>query len=1053
MSEFLAEAQVLVTPNTAGFRASLEKQLAAATKGVTVPVSIIAAGGGLAGVTAATASLAAAQKLAATGTLDLISDQQILGSVYGKNAVILDALTGATVEQAGAQELLDRVNKKSAASLLGFGSASDKLSAGLLGLRTAIGSSAVIGLSALALGAIAAGKAVSASVQNFAEFQQELATFRVIAGATADEMRAVSEQAQALGADVRLPAVSAADAAVAMAELAKAGLTVQEAMAGAEGVLQLATAAQISNAEAAQITANALNSFGLAGDEAVRVADDLANAANAAQGSISDFGLALRQSAAVARQVGLSLEDTTAILSLFAKNGLSGSDAGTSLRVALIRLVAPTEKAAEVIKDLGLQIRDAQGNVRPDVFAQFGQATANLTPAARDAAAALLFGQDAIRAVSIGAREGATGLQLMQFEIDKTGTAADVAAARTEGLAGSFSALQSSLETLSVNFGGLISGPLGIFVDELNGVATVANRAAEQIRKLANAKIPPIKITFGITFPGGKVGDFLKTALGLGGVTEFKFLLRTAFPPGELEKRRKEILEELQGLQAARIPALEGGASPDKIQEITRRIKELKGELKALELQGQGLTPGLVAPLEKSIAVLEQLDQTPFIEKLIRNLRAEIPIAQEVSRENAAMARGMDGVSFSAQGAATSVDTMTQALKGLSQQASQAQAELLRLQTEGGTSAQQVGALQTDIQAQRDIIRILKENGNQPGDATAIEKARNQIKSDQSQIDSIQAGIVADQKAAAAEAKTKAKEAQEARDDQFEALADMFGARQENIENAIARAGINDNVSNQLKFNKALIASLKKEIEVLKERFKNIKVSAAVRKAIFDAIKKELAQARQDRLKFQQDLQDQLLERADLRIRIAQARDNVAAELKARKARLDIITAQLARLKNAGKKNTLAWLELKAQQAEEIAAIKELQGQTKEKNQAGKSFFFEFLQTQQGFAANLLGNLIPGFATKGLVGGSGDTGDAGEGLRQVAGGFEQPRGAASTSAALASSRDRGVRPVQVDTTNAILRKILASINNLEGRAQSPEARYQKNVSGGAMDTL
>ena len=40
MSEFIAEAQVLVRPNVAKFRAELVAELAAATKGVVVPISV-----------------------------------------------------------------------------------------------------------------------------------------------------------------------------------------------------------------------------------------------------------------------------------------------------------------------------------------------------------------------------------------------------------------------------------------------------------------------------------------------------------------------------------------------------------------------------------------------------------------------------------------------------------------------------------------------------------------------------------------------------------------------------------------------------------------------------------------------------------------------------------------------------------------------------------------------------------------------------------------------------------------------------------------------------
>ena len=132
-------------------------------------------------------------------------------------------------------------------------------------------------------------------------------------------------------------------------------------MTGARGALQLATAAEIDNAEAAQITASALNSFGLAGSEAVHVADLLTGAANASQASITDMGLALRQASAAAQAVGLGVEDTVALLSLLARNGIAASDAGTSLRTAIIRLVNPTEKARTEIEKLNLDLRDPAG--------------------------------------------------------------------------------------------------------------------------------------------------------------------------------------------------------------------------------------------------------------------------------------------------------------------------------------------------------------------------------------------------------------------------------------------------------------------------------------------------------------------------------------------------------------------------------------------------------------------------------------------------------------------------------------------------------------------
>ena len=298
------------------------------------------------------------------------------------------------------------------------------------------------------------------SVQSSAALQSELALFKVTAGATADEMQRVGETARQLGADVTLPAVGARDAAEAITELSKAGLSVQDSIDGARGVLQLATAAAIDNADAVQIAASALNAFGLAGDQAVRVADVLANSANLSQGSISDVGLALQQTAAVSRQVGLSFEDTVTFLTELQRAGIRGSDAGTSLKVSLLKLVAPTKQAAEVLKDLNVNVLDAQGKIRPDVFVQFAKAQDGLSQSTQNLNARIVFGTDGIRTYAVAAREGAAGAAQIRSELDKQGTAAQVAAARMTGLTGALENVKNQLANLGITLGQTVTPAL-----------------------------------------------------------------------------------------------------------------------------------------------------------------------------------------------------------------------------------------------------------------------------------------------------------------------------------------------------------------------------------------------------------------------------------------------------------------------------------------------------------------------------------------------------------------------------------------------------------------
>lgn len=433
---------------------------------------------------AARASLAA-NKEAALVVAAVTAAESKASEAQIKRALALEAESAALVIDTKEEIRNAEAKAKNAVSTKAAARGASATAASFLGLR-----GAVLSATGPFLAATIAVTAFAKIIGVGASLEQALNTFRAITHATAEEMDAVSAAAQRLGKDITLPGVSATDAAQAITELAKAGLSVQASIAGAKGVLQLATAASIDNASATLLVASALNAYTLAGNQAVHVADLFTNAANASQGSIEDIGLAFQQVAAVARQTGISLEDTTAILTLFARNGLRGSDAGTSLRTALIRLISPTKEAGNEIASLGLQIRDAQGNVRPDIFAQFGEATKNLSADVRDAFAADIFGQDAIRAAAIGAREGAAGLNEARAALAQEGAAADVAAAKTQGLSGQANALGSNIETAAGNISKVFIPALTELVRVTNIAVTGLNSFFEVTGKIAHLQFP-----------------------------------------------------------------------------------------------------------------------------------------------------------------------------------------------------------------------------------------------------------------------------------------------------------------------------------------------------------------------------------------------------------------------------------------------------------------------------------------------------------------------------------------------------------------------------------
>ncbi|HHX9867660.1 TPA: phage tail tape measure protein [Listeria monocytogenes] len=191
-----------------------------------------------------------------------------------------------------------------------------------------------------------------------ADFEQQMSnTLSVMSPSEVNEYKdALRELAIQQGADTKY---SALEAAQAQEELLKAGLSVKDVInGGLSGALSLATAGELDLASAAEIAATVLNAFK---DDNLSVADAaniLAGAANASATGVEEMKMSLQQVSAVASGVGLSFDDTSTMLAVFAQNGLKGSDAGTSLKTMLQRLHPTTKAAWQQFDALGLSIVD-----------------------------------------------------------------------------------------------------------------------------------------------------------------------------------------------------------------------------------------------------------------------------------------------------------------------------------------------------------------------------------------------------------------------------------------------------------------------------------------------------------------------------------------------------------------------------------------------------------------------------------------------------------------------------------------------------------------------
>lgn len=373
--------------------------------------------------------------------------------------------------QAAERELADARRRTNAAGggrgglFSGFRTSMQSEGSGLASMAGGIGGKiggAFMGALAGVVSVAAVASVFKSALASTVDFERNVNAFSAVTDVGADGMEKMRQAALKLGTDTSLAGVSASDAGRAMLELAKGGMTAQQAMDAARGTLQLATAGQIDAAEAAKVQSAAINTFSLKATDAAHVADLLAAAANASSADVSDLGLALQQGGSVAAGFGVSIEDTLTALTMFSRMGINGSDAGTMLKTSLQAITDQGNPAQGAIEQLGLKLYDANKQFVgvESMMKQVAEASKRMSEEEFQAATAVLFGSDAMRAAMVASKGGAAAWDDAAKAVRRQGAAAQAAAAQNQGLPGVVEAFSNAWEAFKLKIGHAIDGPL-----------------------------------------------------------------------------------------------------------------------------------------------------------------------------------------------------------------------------------------------------------------------------------------------------------------------------------------------------------------------------------------------------------------------------------------------------------------------------------------------------------------------------------------------------------------------------------------------------------------
>lgn len=213
-------------------------------------------------------------------------------------------------------------------------------------------------------GATAAGYAAGRFLSPAVGFDREMSRVQALTriDKSSADFSALRDQAKKLGAETQF---TTTDAASGQAFLAMAGFTPQAIQAALPGVLNMALAGGMDLGESADISSNILSQFRLDPKEMDRVSDVLTGAFTRTNTDLQNIGEAMKYAGTGLSSLGVSVEQTTAMIGVMANVGLRGSIAGTGLQAAFSRLAAPTGRAKTALKELGVDVADATGKMRP----------------------------------------------------------------------------------------------------------------------------------------------------------------------------------------------------------------------------------------------------------------------------------------------------------------------------------------------------------------------------------------------------------------------------------------------------------------------------------------------------------------------------------------------------------------------------------------------------------------------------------------------------------------------------------------------------------------
>ncbi|MCC8063676.1 MAG: phage tail tape measure protein [Clostridiales bacterium] len=338
----------------------------------------------------------------------------------------------------------------------------------------------------LTTGAIAKGlqkiaEAMGDCVETFADFEAEMSKVSALSGATGDDLEALTDIAEEMGATTSYTATEAAEA---LSYMALAGWDTEDMLEGLEPILNLAASSAMDLGEASDIVTDYLTAFGLSASDAADFVDMMAYAQANSNTTTEALGEAYKNCAATMSSMGVSAEDTTAVLMTMANAGVKGGEAGTALNTIMTRLATNTKDCCDELERYGVEVYDSNDNMKSlsSILDGMSSIWDDLSDSEQANLAKAVAGTNqysALQTIMLGCSEAAEegGQSFADYAAaleDCSGTAAAQAETMLDNLSGKLTLFDSAMDATKTTIGSILAPALGNLVDLgtslLNGI-------------------------------------------------------------------------------------------------------------------------------------------------------------------------------------------------------------------------------------------------------------------------------------------------------------------------------------------------------------------------------------------------------------------------------------------------------------------------------------------------------------------------------------------------------------------------------------------------------